>query len=622
MAESLYPVSVVTSDQPDSLVDQSGGSSYVAAADSSTATWLNGSGQAGIVYHLAPTSTVAAGQLGTVTVAFDARPQATLGYLPDALIAQLVDSSNGTIYAQSSYSYTGTTSFQPATVQFGALLSPAAINRLALVFFMPGGQFIERWEANDIRAVISSVFDGATTVAIAPTGAVTSNTPTFVWSTAVHDAGTEFDAYVRIRVFTPAQYSIGGFDPALSPATWDSGLRVGAPLKEIIGAPLPSGTYRAYIQSNQLVFPGAPWQGRSDQPVISGGALQAGPYAGPLSFSVIPAAPAIVGPKIKIDAVRDFSTAERKLLTEPILRIAPRVTLFSPGGIEARDLDITTGSVVLDSGARQRGTVSFTCTDLDIVPPKREQASGESRPLHPFGSYLHVCYSMQTSRYNTRVVGVGVFRITSVRPNAKAGTVEVKAKDFALNLAESRFGYPITRQTWVAGAPIPATVLAAAQAIISEAGLAYRTPSSAATTVAVNYTNKKGDDRGAALDGLSTALGWVWYFDIDGVCYFGPPASLITDPIAYTFYRADPDRGQLSAQIIDQDQELIRDDTYDVVIASDQAGLYIGGAYDATPNSIIARSAANPAGPHPAGRRGATRRTDQRHGNHHSGPAA
>jgi hypothetical protein len=272
------------------------------------------------------------------------------------------------------------------------------------------------------------------------------------------------------------------------------------------------------------------------------------------------------------------------------------VTLFSPGGIEARDLDITTGSVVLDSGARQRGTVSFTCTDLDIVPPKREQASGESRPLHPFGSYLHVCYSMQTSRYNTRVVGVGVFRITSVRPNAKAGTVEVKAKDFALNLAESRFGYPITRQTWVAGAPIPATVLAAAQAIISEAGLAYRTPSSAATTVAVNYTNKKGDDRGAALDGLSTALGWVWYFDIDGVCYFGPPASLITDPIAYTFYRADPDRGQLSAQIIDQDQELIRDDTYDVVIASDQAGLYIGGAYDATPNSIIARSAANPAG--------------------------
>jgi hypothetical protein len=256
MAESLYPVSVVTSDQPDSLVDQSGGSSYVAAADSSTATWLNGSGQAGIVYHLAPTSTVAAGQLGTVTVAFDARPQATLGYLPDALIAQLVDSSNGTIYAQSSYSYTGTTSFQPATVQFGALLSPAAINRLALVFFMPGGQFIERWEANDIRAVISSVFDGATTVAIAPTGAVTSNTPTFVWSTAVHDAGTELDAYVRIRVFTPAQYSIGGFDPALSPATWDSGLRVGSPLKEIIGAPLPSGTYRAYIQSNQLVFPG------------------------------------------------------------------------------------------------------------------------------------------------------------------------------------------------------------------------------------------------------------------------------------------------------------------------------------------------------------------------------
>lgn len=604
MSEQLFPDGVITADQPDALVAV-GAATIWQAVDAATASWINGAGQASARFSAADTATVGPVQLGAVSVQFDARPQPTIGTLQHTLIAQLIDSANGALYAETHYTFTGNTGFSAANIRFGALLSAGAINRLHVFLFMPGGSYAERWEVNNLRVVVDTVFTGPTTVPVAPTGAVTDSSPTFVWTTTVADPATEADTYGRIRVFTAAQYGAGGFDPGTSAATWDSGYRAGPPLHEVESVVLPTGTYQAWIASSQLIFPNGVadpenngvFGGRSDQPVIgAGGVLQTGAFAGPLSFTIIPPAPIITGPKIKVDAVRDLTTAQRELLTEPLLRLAPRVTLFSPDGVEVRDLDVTAGSLVLDAGSQIRGTLTLTVSDTDIVPAKREQASGENQPLHPFGSYLHVSYALATGRSTTTYVGVGVFRIESVIRDRKASTVAIKAKDFALNLSESRFGFPITRQDWSTGSPVPFTVLATGQQIIAEAGLAYRTPTASAVTVAVNYLNKQADQRPTALDNLVASVsGWVWYFDIDGVCYFGAGPNIVTDPISYTFYDPDTRAGRLVAQIIKRGQELSRGNTFDVVVASDQAGLYIGGAYDASLNSVIHRSAANPA---------------------------
>jgi hypothetical protein len=590
MAESLYPDQLMSA----SGAAYVGAGSIIAALDASTSSYVQFLGTGAAVVRFPDTATVGAGQLGAVTLQLDARPLSTSAPTDHVMIGYLYDSATGAIYSKTTFHFTaGSSTFTAVSVDYGAVLSAAAINRLEASIFMPIGARVEIWEANDLRIVIGDVFNGPTTTPIAPTGAIADNTPSFVWSTAVDDANKELDYYGRIRVFNDDQYSAGGFDPATSPATWDSGWRYGPPLHEVVSVPLPLDTYRAYISSLQLIYPGAPWGGRSDMPIINGGVLHAGPYAAPLSFTIVNTAPAIVGPRIKLDAVRDLDAGQRALLVEPAVRPLPRVTLFTSDGIEVADLDVLSGGYTLDGGAQIRGALTISCSDIGLVPASRSEASGVNRPLHPWGSYLHVCYGIETGRSSQVMVGIGVFRVTSVKRDRAKGTVAVKAKDFALNLTESRFAYPTTRQTWPG--PVPFTVLATAQAIISEAGLAYRTPASSATQVAVNYTNAKNDERPKALDGLAAALGWVWYFDIDGVGYFGPGPDLVADAIVYTFNDVDERAGRFMAQIVERDQELTRDDTFDVVIASDQAGLYIGGAYDAAPDSIIARSAAAPA---------------------------
>lgn len=53
----------------------------------------------------------------------------------------------------------------------------------------------------------------------------------------------------RVRVFTAAQYGAGGFTPATSTATWDSGVTISDDTSRQIVTDLPTGTYRAYVQT-------------------------------------------------------------------------------------------------------------------------------------------------------------------------------------------------------------------------------------------------------------------------------------------------------------------------------------------------------------------------------------
>jgi hypothetical protein len=595
MTEALYPDATISSTEGLSLF-VIGAATLWQALDASTASYVAASGPASLTVSLTdPTMTDV--QLVSVTVEFDARPVAAFAAnLNLPVVADLVDPNTGTFYARSTWTYNGSSGFTAATLNYGSVISRDLANRLRIFLRMgPRGLYTHQYETNDVRMVATDLFDGPTATATGPTGAINDNTPTLQWTATVDDAATETEVYGRWRVFTAAQYSAGGFDPATSPATWDSGLRASAG-HAVTTVPLAPGAYRAYISAVQRIVLGSPWTSRPNATEAEKFPLQAGPYAF-TAFTIVPAAPVVLPPRIPVDAARDLTTTQRALLLEAT-RPVSRASLFTSDGVFVRDLTIVARSssrVTLDAAAQIRGSLDLVCSDTDIVPANRAEASGENMPLHPFGSYVHVSYGLDVGHSDPDImIGLGVFRLTNVKRDLSTGRVTIKGKDFAQNLLESRFSYPITRQSWDTNPPTPFLIYETVRAIISEAGLAYRVATSTSTRVVANYVHKIGDERPRALDGLAAAVdGWTWYADIDGAIYFGPGPDIIIDPLSYTFDTGDaPDR--LIAQIVDREQELTRDDVFDVVVAYDQAVTVVGGAYDANPDSVIARSAADP----------------------------
>ncbi len=86
----------------------------------------------------------------------------------------------------------------------------------------------------------------------------TTTRPTIVWAFTSNADNDPQSAY-RVKVFTPAQYGIAGFNPETSPSTWDSGTRAGAGEELTVGKDLaPGGTYRAYVKG-AIDFNGSNW---------------------------------------------------------------------------------------------------------------------------------------------------------------------------------------------------------------------------------------------------------------------------------------------------------------------------------------------------------------------------
>lgn len=596
--ETLYP-NFTDSASPPNVVFVVGAAQVHQALDADPASYVNMSGVGTFVVSMANTTVMTIDQLASLTLEFDVRVMSGFFQAPaDQIFGELRDLNNGTVYARSIWNPDGSTGFRAAAVKFGSVVPKGVADRLALYVFQPGGTYGERWEINDARMIVDSLFDGPVATPTGPTGAINDNTPTLTWTTVVDDPSTEEEVYARWRVFNVAQYGAGAFNPATSPATWDSGARLAVPFHSITTVPLPAGTYRAYVSAIQRVQPGAPWDGRPSAVLNERAPLQQGPYAF-TSFSVIPVPPAVNPPTIPTDVVRDLTDDQRALLLQAT-RPVPRASLYTPDGVFVRELTIiekSTSKVTLDAQSQIRGTLDLVVSDVDIVPSSRREATGENMPLHPFGSYVHISYGIHVSRLQPDIqVGVGVFRLTSVKRDLNAGRVTIKGKDFTQNLLESRFAYPETRQDWDALPPTPFLITQTVRLIIAEAGLAYRVPTDDATRVVVNYAHKIGDERPRALDGLAGSLdGWTWYADIDGAIFFGPGPDIINDDLSYTFETGDPDAGRFVAQVSDREQELTRDDVFDVVVAYDQAVTVVGGAYDANPDSVIARSDADPA---------------------------
>lgn len=84
-------------------------------------------------------------------------------------------------------------------------------------------------------------------VVVSPTGTVTLTTRPYVpWTYT--DAENNPQKTYQVRVFNSTQYGIGGFDPATSPATWETSGTDAAVRRVQIGVDLPNATYRAYVR--------------------------------------------------------------------------------------------------------------------------------------------------------------------------------------------------------------------------------------------------------------------------------------------------------------------------------------------------------------------------------------
>ena len=86
-----------------------------------------------------------------------------------------------------------------------------------------------------------------TVTVTAPSGSTSTATPIMQW-TATPDTGASITAW-QAKVFSSTQYSAGGFNPATSTATWDSGVTAGSATSATVGVTLVNGvSYRFYVQ--------------------------------------------------------------------------------------------------------------------------------------------------------------------------------------------------------------------------------------------------------------------------------------------------------------------------------------------------------------------------------------
>lgn len=126
-----------------------------------------------------------------------------------------------------------------------------------------------------------TVHTAPTATVTAPTGTVLPPQPTVTWTYSDAE-GDPQNAY-QVRIFSAAQYGIGGFDPQTSPNTWDSGVVGGAGTSQVIGTPLVQGTYRAYVKVSDAINGFGVWSFSQFDEVFNGTVIM--PGTGDLSAS-------------------------------------------------------------------------------------------------------------------------------------------------------------------------------------------------------------------------------------------------------------------------------------------------------------------------------------------------
>lgn len=129
----------------------------------------------------------------------------------------------------------------------GAAWTQAMIDRITLGYRAGGGSgSVTSFRVYE--SYLDVVYNEAPVATVTgPTGTVTTtSTPDVTWtfSDPEGDAPERWQA----KIFTAAQYGIGGFDPETSPYTWWSGEVLSAAVTATPAAALPNATYRAYVK--------------------------------------------------------------------------------------------------------------------------------------------------------------------------------------------------------------------------------------------------------------------------------------------------------------------------------------------------------------------------------------
>lgn len=127
--------------------------------------------------------------------------------------------------------------------------SQTLLNRIALeLAFKTSADGATYLRVHEIRLVIDTNAQPIVTGAPVVSDFTLTTQPAVTWN--YFDADNDPQSRAQVRVFSLAQYSISGFDPATSPNTWDSGELFG-PVESLdaIGVDLMNGTtYRAYVR--------------------------------------------------------------------------------------------------------------------------------------------------------------------------------------------------------------------------------------------------------------------------------------------------------------------------------------------------------------------------------------
>lgn len=105
--------------------------------------------------------------------------------------------------------------------------------------------------------VLKPVVDSVTVSPVSPIS--NDDTPTIKWTTPELDPDGGAQTRYQVRTFTAAQYGAGGFDPATSAATEDSGVVTSAAKLYTIGEKLADATYRSYVRMGQTVNGATHW---------------------------------------------------------------------------------------------------------------------------------------------------------------------------------------------------------------------------------------------------------------------------------------------------------------------------------------------------------------------------
>ncbi len=157
-----------------------------------------------------------------------------------------------------------TTTYSNTNNQNGSGQPPstqADIDNYQVCVATPGEASYEGFHTYEVWLNLTYVGPPTTGNPFSPSGTVVGTTASAQWS-AIPDAAAVTPTRNQVRIFTPAQYQAGGFDPTTSPATWDSGVVAGSGTNsQVVPIPiLPNAlNYRCYTRSGHTDGGQAQW---------------------------------------------------------------------------------------------------------------------------------------------------------------------------------------------------------------------------------------------------------------------------------------------------------------------------------------------------------------------------